>query len=90
VERFLKDYLYYKLSPYLYEYDCEGIVDFSDDSKWIEIDEGDTGRRMNMYSIKIEWIVQGKQEAREQLSRSKYRRLCKRVDARFRKLNRSL
>jgi len=85
MEEFLKEYVYFELSSALYEYDSSiESEDFGD--RFVEIDGGRAGIWANILGTKLSWAFEGRYEARRSLPRSKYRKLCKRVNKRFRKL----
>lgn len=83
---FLNTYVYYELSSKVYEYDgtIEPGTDWLD--RFVEVDGGEFAIHANILSTKLEWTLEGRYKARRDLPRSKYRKLCKRVDKRFRKL----
>lgn len=85
MEEFLKEYVYFELSSTLYEYDSSIESDTFGD-RFVEIDGGRTGIWANLLGTKLSWEFEGRYKARRSLPRSKYRRLKKRVDKRFRKL----
>lgn len=83
MEEFLKDYVYYEVDSAMYEF---GDVSEDGELNWNKIDMGESGIRANLLGVRLTWLFEGQYEARRKLPRSKYRRLCKRVDRRFRKL----
>jgi hypothetical protein len=83
MEEFLKDYVYYEVDSTMYEF---GDVSEDGELNWNKIDMGESGIRANILGIYLSWLFEGRYKARRTLPRSKYRRLCKRVEGRFRKL----
>ena len=86
MEEFLKEYVYYEISSIMYKYHGDGLENDPKEIEWAEVDMGESGIRANLLGIRLYWLFEGRYEARRTLPRSKYRRLCKRVEGRFRKL----
>ena len=59
----------------------------TDDDNWefVEFDDGDRGRRMNLMSLELTWMMEGWDECRK-MRRSKKRKMRKLVERRIRRL----
>lgn len=80
---FIKEYLFQVPSDIMYV--CKPCMSVFDDG----IEKRDEShRKLNLIGIILDWRFTGRYEARKSLSRSKYRRLCKRVERRFKRLER--
>lgn len=82
---FIEKYVYYVPEDVVYEMKDGG--NFMNDEDWVElIDE--KYRKYNLMSMQLDWALQGRRAARLALSRSKFRKLQKKVMRRFKVLSR--
>lgn len=87
---FIKEYIYKEPSNigYRFVYDDNDNIVIDDSGYKREEIRDDSLYRANLMGIMLDWIFEGRHLARRRLSRSKYRKLCKKVKARHNKLSR--